>query len=377
MKIIRHKLFDSGGNSEKSWFHPKISEAADGSLLMLLQEVRGSDSYGPVAESVSPDGGRSWSEPVPIAGLEGRDIGDGISEDICDSVPVYHAETHSVMAFGMTVYSRDGRYWNDRVKYWARNRADRLPIYSVWSVRDPEGRWTAVRQRLEFPGSADLCMCCCGCSQMIFVRGELYLPVSCAAWDRKDRSFAVLRASFDGRSLRVGEVGQWLEHPGTGGWLEPSLAFFKGRFFVTLRTTDGFGYVSESVDGLRWSEPVRWRFEDGVELEMKETQQHFLELEGKLYLVYNRRLSYNGHLMRWRAPLLAAPVDTEKLCLEREGERVVLPMMPEDVTEKFNAPLFGNFHPVNFRRDRALITCGEERAFDSYRSGIWMAELYS
>ena len=51
------------GFADRPMFHPKAGRAPDGTLLMALQIIGGSDYYGPVEYSRSADEGRSWSRP--------------------------------------------------------------------------------------------------------------------------------------------------------------------------------------------------------------------------------------------------------------------------------------------------------------------------
>ncbi len=50
-----------------------------------------------------------------------------------------------------------------------------------------------------------------------------------------------------------------------------------------------------------------------------------MSLDNKLYLVYTRKGANNDHVFRHRAPLFIAQVDTTRLCLIRETEKIVIP----------------------------------------------------
>ena len=71
--------------------------------------------------------------------------------------------------------------------------------------------------------------------------------------------------------------------------------------------------------------PKRWCFDDGMDLGNYNTQQHWVCHSDGLFLVYTRRGANNDHVFRHRAPLFIAEVDTEKLCIIRASERILIP----------------------------------------------------
>ena len=161
-----------------------------------------------------------------------------------------------------------------------------------------------------------------------------------------------LLCDFDGEEIKVLKHGNFLENPFERGLLEPSVVFYKNSFFLTLRAEDGYGYLSSSDDGLEWNPIKPWSWEGGTKLTMSTTQQHWLKLGGKLYLVYTRKNGENHKVMRWRAPLLIAEVDTENLCLKKATEQIVFPMKPHPENPE-SIGLMGNFHPLALVRNRS------------------------
>jgi len=135
---------------------------------------------------------------------------------------------------------------------------------------------------------------------------------------------AVLRCGFDGQTLDYMEHGDLLTVDEPRGFCEPSLTRYQERFFLTLRN-DVRGYVATSADGLHFDEPRPWTFDDGTELGNYNTQQHWLTHADGLFLVYTRRGLNNDNAFRHRAPLMAAQVDPERLCVLRETERELVP----------------------------------------------------
>jgi len=72
-----------------------------------------------------------------------------------------------------------------------------------------------------------------------------------------------------------------------------------------------------------------------------------------LFLVYTRRGANNDHMMRHRAPLFIAQVDTERLCVLRATERVLIPERGGEL---------GNFGAAAISPDESWVTVAE---------GVW------
>lgn len=134
----------------------------------------------------------------------------------------------------------------------------------------------------------------------------------------------VIRCGFDGAKLRILEIGNTLKHDTKRGYAEPSLAVFKGKYFLTLRRDDGAD-VAVSTDGLHFSEPKKWTWDDGTDLGSYNTQAHWVAHSDALYLVYTRKEANNDHIFRNRAPLFMAEVDPERLCVKRATEQILIP----------------------------------------------------
>ena len=91
---------------------------------------------------------------------------------------------------------------------------------------------------------------------------------------------------------------------------------------------------------------------------MSSTQQHFLELDGALYLVYTRDAGFNRQVMRFRSPLFMARIDLERLCLLQETEMTVFPLHgnPE---QPDTVGLLGNFMVTRIDEHHVLVSDGE------------------
>jgi hypothetical protein len=161
-------------------------------------------------------------------------------------------------------------------------------------------------------------------------------------------STAVLRCTFDGEQVRYVEIGNTLSVSVPRGLCEGSVIEYGDAFYLCLRN-DKDGYLSKATDGLHYQEPVPLCFDDGESVGNYCTQQHWITLGGKLYLVYTRRDDKNGHVFRHRAPLWIAEVDTERLCLIRSTEQVAVPE---------RGARLGNFGCISLA-DRAMVIVSE------------------
>ena len=106
------------------------------------------------------------------------------------------------------------------------------------------------------------------------------------------------------------------------GLCEPSVTLWHGKFYLTLRN-DEAAFAATGDDGINFNCLHLWRWDDGSILQSYNTQQHFLKINGELYLVYTRRDSSNGHVFRHRAPLYCAKVQPDCTLL-RDSELIVV-----------------------------------------------------
>ena len=371
VKAIQREVIFKGRETGKSWFHPRPckvpgSGAATGSgeILMTLQTIGGSDYFGPVHWTSTRDLGHTWTEPAPIPALGRLPLAGGVEEGVCDVVPEFHAKTGTVLAIGHTVNYKGGRFYTDQPPRW--------PIYVV---RSRDGEW-GERKKLVWDDPRNSQIYSCGCSQRVTLdSGELLIPLTYGAKERKDRQVTSVRATFDGRELKIVEVGSELTNPVGRGLLEPSLVHWKGRFFLTIRAEDNHGYAATSADGLKWSEKSPWTWDNGEPLTMSTTQQHWLPHSSGLFLVYTRKDDQNTGVMRWRAPLFMAQVDPDSLRLVRDTERVALPLLGDGVKDGKKVPYGGNFHTVIASGDESWITDCETFPSNGYRGNTLLARV--
>jgi hypothetical protein len=336
------------------WFHPRcclVPNAADKTMhtvLMTVQSITGSDVFHHVYETQSDDLGRTWQEPKPIADMSWHDLGDGLFEGVCDTVPQWHPQTRTVLAMGTTVFYRDNKL--------TKPSEDRCPAYTV---RGKDGKWS-LRKKLVWDDPRASALFSCGSSErVLFENGDVLVPVTFGQKGRGWRSVTTLRCSFDGETLTVKEAGNELINKKGRGLLEPSVGKWGGKYFLTIRAEDYKGYVSTSDDGMKWSEPVAYAFDDGEPVTMFTTQQHWLPHSEAMHLVYNRKTDQNANVVRYRAPLFIAELDPVTLKLRKATEQVLLPLVGDPVNDPKRVRLTDNFHPLTVSAEESWITVGE------------------
>lgn len=369
--ISKETLWRNRDGKSKTWFHPRacMMPGADGQpvALITLQQIGGSDYFGQVHWSTSTDLGKSWSDPEPIAAL-GRDAVPGREDDlkaaVCDVVPQYDPVTKSLLAMGHVVF-----YKGD---YFARN--EQLSRYPVYVTRDQDGTWSG-RKILQWDDPRGSNIYSSGCGQRVALPDGDVLMSFTFGPQEINRMVSGVCASFDGKMLNVKSVGPALHNDKGRGLLEPSVTKFGDKFWITMRAEDSRGYVSVSDDGLDYEEKRAWTWDDGTPIEMSTTQQHWLTHSDGLFLVYTRQDVSNEKVMRWRSPLWVAQVDTDKRCLIKSSEQVVLPLVGDGIEAPNQVALMGNFHVTHASPKESWVTVGEWMPRDGYRGDVLLARI--
>ena len=373
--IEKQTLFRNRDGKGKTWFHPRVCMVPDNAAenesgtaaLMTLQEIGGSDYFGPVHWSMSRDGGRHWSDPEPIPALGRQPVpnrDDGLMAAVCDVTPQYHPPTGTVLALGHVVFYKG--------EYFARK--EQLARYPVYVTRSQSGEWS-VRKVLEWddPRGSHIYTNNCG-QRVVLPNGDIQMAFTFGA-DAKARMVAGVQSSFDGDLLRVKQVGKPMYNRVGRGLLEPSVTKFAEKFWITIRAEDNRGYVSVSDDGLNWEPQQPWMWDDGTPLEMSTTQQHWLTHSDGLFLVYTRKDPSNRNVIRWRSPLWVARVDPERRRLIKATERVVLPLVGDGVDGANEVALMGNFNVTNVSPHESWVTVGEWMPRAGYRGDVLLARI--
>ncbi|MBD3182333.1 exo-alpha-sialidase [Candidatus Poribacteria bacterium] len=318
------KSIISGFDKVTCWVHaragaiPPDTEGENPVVILTMQKLllSGSDVFYALNEMRSEDMGETWSGPVEHSGLGRREEPDGVQACICDFTPKWHAKTRKLLGTGHIA-----RYRNNSLIHEPRRRD------TAYSVYDKDNQTWTPWKILKMPDDEKFFSSGAGSTQRVDLEDStILLPVYFHAPQKGDpvNSATVVRCSFDGEKLTYLDHGDELIVEEPRGLCEPSLAVHKGRFFLTMRN-DVKGYVSVGDDGLHFSSPKPWTFDDGSELGNYNTQQHWASHSDGLFLLYTRRGADNDHVFRHRAPLFMARVDTEKLCVIRDTERIIIP----------------------------------------------------
>lgn len=353
-----------------NWFQPRAGVIPPGEpgnpsarplVVMTLQKYRtGSwDTFYTLHEMRTADWGRTWTAPELLPTFERQPLGKRWEILVCDFTPKWHAASKRLLGTGHTVV-----YENDEIVH-VRPRSTAYAVYDA-----PTQTWNAW-EKLEMPDEPRFANCGAGCSQRVDLpNGDILLPVYFKEPEQTLLSSTVVRCSFDGQSLKYLEHGTECTLESGRGLYEPSLTFFDGRFFLTLRN-DERAYVATSSDGLTFGTPVPWTWDDGSDLGSYNTQQHWITHRNGLFLAYTRRGAANDHVPRHRAPLFIAQVDPKQLRILRSTERI---LMPE------RGASLGNFSVVDVEPGQTWVTDSElmintDRSKHAGDGSVWNAKI--
>ena len=290
--------------------------------IMTTQPLRlsGCDVFYGMYVLRTNDGGKSWSKPEPSKTLTRKAIGEGLEIAMCDASPLYHEKSGKILLIG-----HSATYLNDE-------HASHPKRHTLYSVYDESLGDFSPFEIVDMPYPDTLYYSSgSGSSQFVVEdNGDILVPIyhmddkaSLDPWHDCYHS-SVMRCSFDGRRLSLIEIGSPLSIETPRGLYEPSLIKHGGKYYLALRA-DHSGYIATSDDGLNFSRPYELVWENGESIGNYCTQQHWISLGEKLYLVYTRRGADNDNVFRHRAPLFIAELDTERMCLIRATETIAVP----------------------------------------------------
>ena len=334
----------SGYDRQTCWVQARagVIPTGIGCVVMTMQKLMltGSDVFYELNEMRTDNWGKTWEGPVPHSDTMGRrKEQDGIEVAICDFCPQWHAASGKLLGTGHVA-----RYAGNRLLPAPR------PRDVAYSFYDSENRIWSQWDILRMPKADIFFSCGAGSAQRWdCVDGTILLPVYTTSSNDNCYKTVVVRCAFDGQCLSYMEHGSFLDLPEPRGLYEPSMVFYNGRYYLTMRN-DLRGYVAVSDNGLEWETPQEWRFDHGKPLGTYNTQQHWLVGPKGLYLVYTRQAGWNDHVFRHRAPLFMAEVDTETLTIKRNTERIVIPE---------RGARLGNFHVTKVSEKETWIIAAE------------------
>ena len=340
MKDIPYTMFREylaeGFDGKTCRIAPRAFRTPDGrmhiSYTMLL--LTGSDVFTDRYVITSSDGGKTFSEPVPFAGMP-QTIENGI-RSVYNLNAYYHRKSNSNFALG-------------RVTRYA---ADSGPILkgrdlmrALTGTFDPVSlRFTSCEIMIP-PGTEEL-------DNLTFMEpleeedGTVLVPAYARPGDRRQHEVIVFRFSVEEGKLRFLERSRSISRPDLSrGLCEPRLAKLYGKYYLTMRSDESC-WRAVSENGMDYSDPEEWRFDDGEVLGSRNTQQAWLTRPDGLFLVYTRETPHNRHIFRNRAPLFIARFDEDRECIIRDSEEIAVPEM---------GARLGNFTVTEMKPDEAWI----------------------
>ena len=212
------------------WFHPRIASVPgmgeDGLPLVVLTLQRhliASDYYSGLYYMKSGDLGKTWTDPTLPKELDWRSGEDNETIAVCDVTPGWHAATKRVLAIGIKLrYSPEGRQLLDKPRSHD----------FAYAVYDPQAdSWTDWKTP-DMPMGRDdrFFQINPGCGQwLVESDGTLLVPLYYQGPHGGPYSVTVIRAAFDGATLKYLSHGDELHLNEVRGLAEPSLAFFPSR----------------------------------------------------------------------------------------------------------------------------------------------------
>ncbi len=338
----RKRLF-SGFDGNFCKIDPKFAKNGDTEIILYsmlyIGDAESYDVFFDSYASISRDGGKSFSEPKALISLDRER--DGLREHFAPIDIHYHKKSRRWLVILNRVYYKDERspchkngvavgspaytFLNPETLEWDREIKD-IDLPFAYISAHPHGQ---IKEGLD---------------------GGISFTFYSATEECNRPSAILAEFDFDGESLVYKQASEPLLRDGyVRGFCEPSAIEHNGKIYMTIRT-DEIGLYSESRDGVHFSEPQAWCWEDGTPIGNKNTMQRFLKVGGELYLVYTRRDRLNEHVFRNRAPLYMTRIDTEKMRLIK-GEEIIL--VPE-----LGARL-GNFGVYNISENEARVIVAE------------------
>ncbi len=372
IKRIENEIILHGRKNNQAWFEPAVGVIPGNGKKLPQVFVRATlltgNDIGPQFYLKTDDLGETWSNPVLCQNWYKVPLNNDVFEEPWFGY-FYHSMTNRFIAIGKTHFVQDGGAgWNHKNEAHYYSPAHRGSIvYSLW---DPVKADFEPWSRMKLPEDLNL---------LIYYNGQFhekddgtilipgfYLGPLKEGESSKYSRVTVLRCSFDGTDLQYIEHGSIHNVEEGRGLAEPSLVYFRGKYFMTIRHNLR-AYVTSSEDGLHYDELKKWRFDDGKELGSYNTQQKWLIHNDTLYLVYTRKSELNNGVFRSRAPLFMAEVDTDRLMVRKNTERIVFP-------EK--GARMGNFNTANVTESESWVITGEwlEGMFSHSKEGqrFWL-----
>ena len=360
MEFTSEQLF-SGWDGENFKVSPAI--ATDGQTMLMTWAVMGledSDVYDYEQYSVSRDNGQTFSEPQILTTME--EVKNGIRYSFMGLELCYSKKHKVFFELGIERQTVVG----------ATSPLDQSRLLYVLHDKNTLNR-TGEPKELEFPFTSPYPV---EHGQAIEDKdGNFLITVYYSGTNGKYR-IVPLKYSFDGNEFKLLETGTPIINDSlAGGYAEPSIAKLGDKYYMTIRSQEN-AYLAWSDDGLHFSEPILWTFDDGNVIGSIRTQQRWIfhkDIYGEyyLYLVYTRKNGSNDHVFRNRAPLYIAQVDVENKCLIKDTEQILVP--------ELGAGLASMIGVSNYSNDESYVTVAETMHYNAAQYGadnsVWLVKV--
>lgn len=367
---INNEVILQGRRNNQAWFEPAVGiipgdADKDPQVFVRATLLTGND-IGPQLYLKTDDLGKSWSNPVLCQNWFKVPLEDDVFEEPWFGF-FYHTKSKTFLALGATHFVRDEGKYNVGIhkqeKHYRAPGLNKGIVYSIWDtvasdftpwkrLKLPDGLHLGIYQNGQFHENKD---------GSILIPGYYYGSNDDNRNPNPYSKVTVLKCRFSGIDLKYIEHGSIHSMEEGRGLHEPSVVYFEGKYYLTIRH-DLRSYITSSDDGLHYNDLKVWHFDDGEELGNYNTQQKWLKQGDTLYLIYNRKSELNNGVFRSRAPLFIAEVDIEKLVVKKKTEQIVFP-------EK--GARMGNFNVVNVQDKESWVVTGEwlQGKFDHSKEG--------
>ncbi len=361
--IERRRLF-SGFDGKLCKVDPKlITDGRNGMLIWTMLLLSGSDVFYDSCAAVSADGCKTFSEPIKLNLPDSFEDGIRYHNTITN---IYYSHHYDKWIF----FGTQHQYSNDKLP---RMRDGISLTSSFYGFIDPEHGDISQLHGLHFPFET-ICVVPHG-QIMEDGNGSLLLSFYYKTEECPYGSILTARCVLSEEALQITEIGAPISGkeyfaPDMRGLGEPSVAKLSSKYYLTIRN-DRRGYWAKSEDGLHFSEPKPWCFDDGSEIGSYNTMQRWVRFQDALYLIYTRRDRLNGHVFRHRAPLYMTRFDPDRGCLIRDEEIILVPEL---------GARLGNFSVTDLSPTEAVLTVAEwmqPEGCEKYGSdnSVWLVRI--